>query len=152
MQDPMAPQTSMEQELLQRESAPAVSEVDPAITRALGLLQDDERPTFKVTLVDPDPVKFPIFRIKPDTIGLNDRRKQEIFINRSAVKDDQMLAAIIAHEQEHVKRYGQPDEHDERPAYQRQYDVLKRAGYKDKNYLKALLERAKDRTEAKDRK
>ena len=124
--------------------------VDPAIARALALLTDEERPTLPVELIDPDPQKNPIFRVKPKTEGITDFHNRKILISRSAqsFKDDNLLAAIIAHEAEHARRGGQPDQYDEGPAYQRQYAVLQRLGYKDDAYMKALKKEMDARSKA----
>jgi hypothetical protein len=151
MQPPAVP-TPMEQELLKREEPTPDQEVDPAITRALLLLRDEEKPTVPVRMVDPDPVKYPIFRIRPNATGLTDERNKQILINRKTATNDELLASFLAHEQEHVKRWGTPDVWNESGPYQREYDVLSRLKYKDRDYMRALEARAKDRREAKDRK
>jgi len=140
--------TPMEQELLRREEIP---EVDPAITRALALLREDERPTVPIEMIDPDPAKYPIFRIRPNTTAIGDDIKKRILVNRKTATNDQLLASYLAHEQEHVKRWGTPSHYDEMGPYQREFEVLSRLGYKDKDYMRALEARAKDRREAKDR-
>ena len=91
---------------------------DPAVRRALALLLDDERPTFPIDVIDPDPKKYPIFRAAPATEAVTDQIGKRLLVNRKGpgFSDDSMLAALLAHEQEHVRRNGQPDQYDEGPA------------------------------------
>lgn len=119
---------------------PQDQQVNPAIARALALLTDEERPTLPVETIDPDPAKNPIFRVRPKTEGITDAAQKKIFISNSApsFKDDALLAAILAHEAEHARHLGMPEQYEEGPAYQRQYAVLQRLGYKDQAYMKAL--------------
>jgi len=58
--------------------------------------------------------------------------------------DPYKLAGTLAHEQQHIRNYRKdPMDYSETSAYIRQHDALKRAGYKDGAYLRALLERAR---------
>jgi hypothetical protein len=138
----------LEQELIRREAEHA----DPAVARALALLLEEERPTVPIRVIDPDPKLYPIFRIRPNAEGITDQRKREIFVNRKAPSfgDDALLASVLAHEMEHARRIGQPDQYDEGPAYERQLAVLKRLGYKNLPYIQAL-ERETERRRKADR-
>lgn len=138
---------AMVQQAVSQQQSP---EMDPAIQRAMALLVDGERPTFPIEVIDPDPKKFPIFRVAPATEAITDQIGKKILVNRKGpgFSDDTMLAALLAHEQEHARRNGQPDQYDEGPAYQRQYDVLARLKYKNLPYMKALKTRIDNRTVA----
>lgn len=115
-------------------------QLDPAVARALALLTDDERPTIPIEMIDPDPAKNPIFKFRPKTEAITDEHNKKIYLSSGApsLKNDQLLAAILAHEAEHARHLGAPEQFNEGPAYQRQYDVLKRLGYQDDAYMKAL--------------
>lgn len=123
--------------------------VDPAVARAMALLLDDEKPSLPIEVIDPDPLKFPIFRIRPKTEGITDGTKHEIFLNRQspAFSDDLLLASVLAHEQEHARRIGQPDQYDEGPAWKKQYEVLKRLKYKDNAYMNALYKQVQSKVQ-----
>ena len=150
----MPPQNPLEEALLQRSvgtsgTTPANNQ-DPAITRALALLTDDERPTYSIEVIDPDPVKYPIFKNRPKTEAMVDSYLQKLFVNRQgpSFADDRLLASKLAHEGEHIRHVGQPDRWLEGPAYQREYDVLARLKYNNKDYMKALQAMIKARMEA----
>ena len=129
---------------------PQDQQLDPAVARALALLTDDERPTLPIEMIDPDPAKNPIFKFRPKTEAITDAPTKKILLSRSApsLKNDQLLAAILAHEAEHARHMGQPDQYEEGPAYQRQYSVLQRLGYKDDAYMKALKKEIDARVKA----
>ena len=107
---------------------------DKKLYKAATLLTPEERPKVPVKTMD----------LPNDDLleGKFDKDKHEIRVNRSSSyykkKDPALLAAALAHEAEHARRVGQPDELAEAPAYQRQLDVLKRLNYKDERFMNAL--------------
>jgi hypothetical protein len=118
---------------------------DPSLYQAATLLTPEERPTTPVRLIDPDPEKHPIFRVNPNLNGIADPYGQAIRINRESPyykgKDREPLAALIAHEAEHMRRLkNNPDDWAELPAYARQLDVIRRLGYDKRNrgYTRAV--------------
>lgn len=114
---------------------------DKRVYNAATRLLPDERPQFQVKAVDPDPQMYPIFRIKPHAEGITNAGKyRQILINKQspAYKNDDLLSAVLAHEAVHANHADTPEQYDEAPAYQKQYEVLNRLGYKNPAYTKAI--------------
>jgi hypothetical protein len=109
---------------------------DKRLYQAAMMLTPEERPTVPVRMIDPDPSKNYIFKVRPNTNGITDRFKTIYIADRkdnSAQSDPAWIASIMAHEAEHVNR----GDYEERPAYEKQEQTLKRLHYKGP-YLKAL--------------
>lgn len=118
---------------------------DAKLYNAASLLNEEERPSAPVRLVDPDPQKHPIFRVNPRVAGWASRRPDDphIAINRESSdyksSGGKWLAGILAHEAKHLKQ--DPTRMPESEAYAQQLSVLKRLGYDNDNALRVLQDR-----------
>ena len=123
---------------------------DARLLKARGLLTPDERPTVPVSPVDPghiigwstilsrkDNKPLPI-QVREQAGAVTPRERDHIYVNRKASeyrnKDLRQLAAVLAHEQTHIK-----EGKSEKLAYQKQMDVLKRLGVDNKELFDHLV-------------
>jgi hypothetical protein len=125
---------------------PAETEAE-RIARALGLLKAHERPRAPIRFIDPDPVRFPVFRVAPQTAAIADFDSHTLWLNPHAPEvtgDIELLAALLAHEGQHFesRAHDGARAHDEVPAYRRQLQVLRRLRYENRPYMQALKQRA----------
>lgn len=115
---------------------------DERLYKSASLLKPEERPTVPVKLIDPDPKKYPIFRLNPNVAGLTDRINNQIWVNRNsedykkADKDPYYLSALMAHEQVHNATKSD----DEGAPYQATLRVLDRSGHMNPAYRQKILE------------
>jgi len=118
---------------------------DQKLYKAAGLLTEDERPKNPVRLMDPDPKKNYLFKLRPHTAGLADYRTNNIYITDRQSEDNndpRWLAGLMGHEAEHFKR--QDKEGQEKEAYAKQLAILDRLKYQGPN-LNALKQSARGR-------
>lgn len=123
---------------------------DTKLWPSLRMMSPEERPKFPIRTIDPDPTKYPVFRVKKDIEGLFDRHGDKfgtggptIVINKGGegyrTGDAKKLAGTIIHEAEHIRRN---DEY-EPAAYKKQFDFIRRVGHKDTDYITGIFNRTK---------
>lgn len=104
---------------------------DEKLYEAASLLTPEERPTAPVRI---QPYKLSTTEARYDPAGKDIQLGRQGQAYRGPIH---RLAAALAHEGIHSR-----GDADEPAAYQRQHDVAKRLGEKDKDYLQVLLDRA----------
>lgn len=105
---------------------------DKRLLKGALALNEDERPNVPVRMIDPDPKKNYIFKVRPNTNAIADKTTKQIYVaNRPESKDNnsEWLSGVIGHEAEHFKR----GDDEEGPAYDKQLEILDRLGYKGRN-------------------
>lgn len=121
---------------------------DVKLYNAAAKLRPEDRPIHPVRLIDPDPNKYPVFRRKTNIEGMVDMSNKRININRLGdgykTGNIERLAGTLAHEAEHMRRLSVDNmDFAEGPAYERQYNALRKIGAKDEAYLEGIRRRIK---------
>jgi hypothetical protein len=117
---------------------------DAKIYKAASQLKPEDRPTVPVVPIDPDPVKYPVYRhAKPGAFAGIAQTSEgvkavgPIMVSKTSPEynsnDPLQLASVIAHEAQHYKT-GNAEE----PAYNKAIEVLLHTRLRDSDYMKEL--------------